>query len=499
MKLTKIIFVIILVAIPLAFFLKGAVERADLSSFDQKRINDLLMFKKGMEKYFEKNGHYPIKDEGGCLEDLKKEFQELVPQYLDFVPQDPRAGLDCYFYQTKNQGEFYKLAALLEVKKTKARQDGGNLKNYFEVFNKKEEQVETFLNYEVLGWGNNEAKQVSFKNEKYKKAPQKILKLSRVVALAASEEGALGLTRQGEVYFWGYFRGETPERPKKILTGIKAIAAGKKHYLVLTEGGKVYAWGKNESGQLGDGTLSPKITPLEVKNLPEIKSISAGAFYSLALTSDGFIYTWGDNAHGQIGDGVPSPRKLTPVKVVGITNAQKIAAGFGHSLAMTDDDKVYSWGYNRFGQLGLGDNKDRNKPVEIKNLKNIEEVAAGDNHSLVLTQAGLLFVWGAGQHGELGDVLGKDRNSPFLLEDLPLIKSLAAGAHHSLALTRSGEVYSWGYNFFGQLGDLSIHDRFSPVKVLKNKFLNFLIKEPLDNIMAISAGNDFSLAIRKGD
>ena len=498
-KIVKVLLIIIFLAIPFGFFLRFNSEKAHERVFDQQRIKDLENFKKGAENYFKDNGCYPVLDEGGCLEDYKETFrQRLVPQYLDSIPAEPEPGFSCYFYQTQNQGELYKLSARLSFEKEKAKTDGGNLDRYFEIFNQKEEkQVVTYLDHQVMSWGNNEANQLGIENGKYKKGAQLIEGLTNVVAIAAGSSVSLALTSQGDVYTWG----NKEFKPVKVknLKNIKAIAAGANHFLALNSEGKVFDWGKNDFGQLGDSTKTERDEPQEVKNLPQIKAISAGANHSLALTSDGFIYAWGDNSQGQIGDGVSSPDRIAPVRVEDLREVEKITAGLGHSLALTSDGQVYAWGYNYFGELGLGNNQDQNRPQEVKSLKGIKEIAAGDYHSLALGENGMVYAWGYNKYGELGDSSGEDKNRPVIIKDFFSIEKLAAGSHHSLALTSSREVYSWGYNFFGQIGDLTTHDRFSPVKVLKNKFLNFLIKEPLDNIVAISAGDDFSLAIRKGE
>ena len=497
MRVVKILLIIFLIGIPLAIFLRFNSKQSALRSLDRQRIADLEAFSKAMDSYFKNKDHYPVLDEGGCLEDYKKELtQTLVPFYLDFVPQDPAGNSYCYFYQTKNQGELYKLAAYLQIEKAKARSDNGNLSHYYEVFNtKKTEQITNYLNYRVMSWGNNEFNQLGFENEKYKKVPVLIEKLHNITAIAAGGSNGLALTAQGEVYLWG--KDQTNIILVKDLKKIKAIAVGGSHFLALSEDGKVYSWGKNDRGQLGDSTKTDRNEPVEIKNIFEIESIAAGSDFSLALSADGSIYVWGNNSRGQLGDGVPAPERVSPVKVIEIRNVKKIAAGHGHALALTEDGKIYSWGYNQYGQLGDGGDQDKNKPLEIKGLDNIEDIAAGNFHSLALGKNDLIYSWGYNEYGELGDGSAINRNKPVVISGLIGIESIVAGGEHSLAKTFSGEVYSWGYNYFGQLGDLTTTNRRVPVKVLKEKFLNFLIKEPLDNVISISAGEDFSLVIRE--
>jgi len=497
MRTVKILLIIIFLSIPLTIFLRINAKQSMLQSFDKQRITDLEVFRIAVDSYFKNNGHYPILDEGGCLEDYKKEFtQILVPLYLDFIPQDPVGDSYCYFYQTKNQGELYKLAVYLQIETEKSEKDGGNLSHYYEVFNTKEtEQIINYLDHYVMSWGNNEFNQLGSENGKYRKGPGLIEKLHNIKAIAAGGSNSLALTAQGEVYIWG--EGQTSITLVKDLKKIKAIAVGENHFLVLDEEGKVYTWGDNSKGQLGDSTKTNRNEPVEVKNISEIEDIAAGSSFSLALSTDGSVYSWGNNDRGQLGDGVPSPERVSPVRVIEIRNAQKIAAGYGHGLALTKDNKVYSWGYNQYGQLGDKSIQDKNIPLEIKGLDNIVDIAAGDFHSLALRKDGLIFAWGYNEYGELGDGSIINRSAPVIVKDISGIESIEAGGSHSLAKTFDNEIYSWGYNYFGQLGDLTTADRRVPVKVLKEKFLNFLIKEPLDNVISVSVGKDFSLAIRE--
>jgi alpha-tubulin suppressor-like RCC1 family protein len=76
------------------------------------------------------------------------------------------------------------------------------------------------------------------------------------------------------------------------------------------------------------------------------------------------VYAWGWNEHGQLGLGDTAVR-LTPTKVPGLSAVKAIAAGFSHSLALTESGEVYAWGSNEHGQLGLGDTEDRLIPTKV--------------------------------------------------------------------------------------------------------------------------------------
>jgi alpha-tubulin suppressor-like RCC1 family protein len=142
----------------------------------------------------------------------------------------------------------------------------------------------------------------------------------------------------------------------------KTIVAGVNHSFALSNNGKVYAAGYNEYGQLGLGDTTDrntftKVTSLSGKN---ITAIFAGDYHSLALSSDGKVYATGQNAYGQLGLGDTTDcNTFTDVTSLSGKTIIAISVGGFHSLALSNDGKIYATGNNYYGQLGLGDNADR--------------------------------------------------------------------------------------------------------------------------------------------
>jgi alpha-tubulin suppressor-like RCC1 family protein len=190
-----------------------------------------------------------------------------------------------------------------------------------------------------------------------------------------------------------------------------------------------------------------------VEGLPKVKAIAAGGFHSLALTESGEVYAWGWNEYGQLGLGDTEDR-LTPTKVEGLPRVKAVAAGYDHFLALTESGEVYACGDNVYGQLGLGDTENRLTPTKVEGLPKVKAIAAGGispvqsivvaSHSLALTESGEVYAWGYNADGQLGLGDTEDRLTPTKVEGLPKVKAVAAGYDHSLALTESGEVYAWG-------------------------------------------------------
>ncbi|WP_019900689.1 Ig-like domain repeat protein [Salinispora arenicola] len=256
-------------------------------------------------------------------------------------------------------------------------------------------------------------------------------------------------------------------------TTITAVAAGQGHSLAVTSAGTVLAWGANSSGQLGDGTTTPRSTPVAV-DLPAgttVTAVAAGQGHSLAVTSAGTVLAWGANSSGQLGDGTTTPRS-TPVAVdlPAGTTVTAVAAGDRHSLAVTSTGTVLAWGLNVTGQLYDGTTTSSSTPivVDLPAGTTVTAVAAGNAHSLAVTSTGTMLAWGANSSGQLGDGTTTPRSTPVAV-DLPVgttITTIAASSSsHSLAVTSTGTMLAWGANFTGQLGDGTITNRSTPVAV----------------------------------
>jgi len=189
-----------------------------------------------------------------------------------------------------------------------------------------------------------------------------------------------------------------------------AIAAGGQSLAVKSDG-TVLAWGPNGTGQLGDGTTISKTTPVQVSGLGPgsgVIAIGAGIAHSLALKVEGTVLAWGSNSLGQLGDGTPTAR-LTPVQVSGLGDGSgviAIAPRSGSSLALKSDGSVLAWGDNASGQLGDGTTIAKSTPVPVMGLgpgSGVNAVAMGGSHSLAVKSDGTLWAWGSNSVGQLGD------------------------------------------------------------------------------------------------
>ncbi|MBK7623955.1 MAG: hypothetical protein IPJ14_15160 [Kineosporiaceae bacterium] len=159
--------------------------------------------------------------------------------------------------------------------------------------------------------------------------------------MGRNDEGQLGDGTRVDRHLPGSVRdaGNGP-----ALTGIVQVAAAEKHNFALREDGTVVAWGNNSAGQLGDGTVIDRQTPVPVANagagqlLQGVRSVVAGEAYGIAILDDGTVRTWGANGRGQLGTGDRAPRSC-PGPVVGagglpIKDVVAVGVGERHSLLM---------------------------------------------------------------------------------------------------------------------------------------------------------------------
>ncbi|MEU5871911.1 Ig-like domain repeat protein [Glycomyces sp. NPDC047369] len=239
-------------------------------------------------------------------------------------------------------------------------------------------------------------------------------------------------------------------------------------------GDEVLTWGRNQYGQLGNGGTNaagePVPGPVSLPAGTSVADVGGGYGFSIALTADGKVFAWGQNDVGQLGEGSFTDSS-DPVQVDLPDGAvvEAIAVGDDHILALTDAGTVLAWGYNEWGQLGDGTTTERGTPVEVglPAGTTATAIAAGAGHSLALGSDGTVFAWGDNDFGQIGDGTKTQRTSPV---EIPLpggasATMIAGGDDHSLALTSGGDLLAWGYNVGGQLGDGTTTTRTSPVSV----------------------------------
>ncbi|WP_348620451.1 fibronectin type III domain-containing protein [Paenibacillus polymyxa] len=300
----------------------------------------------------------------------------------------------------------------------------------------------------------------------------------KVWAWGKSTKGQLGLGNTSDAY-----------GPTLIptLSNINSVVAGKEFSLALDQNGEVWSWGDNATGQLGMSTYANRTVPVKIPGLKNVVEIAAGNEHSMALKSDGSVWVWGSNVSGQLGLPAELDETPTPLKNDNLILIKKIAANGDNSLALRDDDKLFSWGSNGFGQLGDGTQSTRYSPVQVKGVNQISKIYQGMYHTAVITSDGSVWTWGAGFTGALGH--NKNFLLPNKVDDIGHVKQLALTGSSTLALKEEGTVWGWGASAFGELAKEKnrTEDQMAAITQIKE----------LDNIQSIYSQESTAMAFNK--
>ncbi len=219
-------------------------------------------------------------------------------------------------------------------------------------------------------WGNNSDGQLGDTTTTSRRTPVDVVGIAGVVRnFSVGAFHTCAVLTNGDVKCWGRYDGATPASVPGLAGGITATAAGSRHTCALTAAGGVKCWGSNDVGQLGDGTTAPRSSPLDVTGLTAgVTAIAAGELHTCALMTSGHVKCWGYNAYGQIGDGTASNR-LLPVDVSDLPGITKTIVGSAqHTCAVSRTGGLKCWGGNVYGQLGDGTNLPRPGIVDTLGL-----------------------------------------------------------------------------------------------------------------------------------
>ena len=254
--------------------------------------------------------------------------------------------------------------------------------------------------------------------------------------------------------------------PKFISNVRMAIVYGKaaNETLIVTKDDMVYGIGNNTYGCLGTGDTHSTIYPKKIEALcgKSVKTFAYGKGpHVLALTEEGKVYSWGYNDYCELGNRSTN-EGLTPTLIPSALNNEfvvDIACGGHHSLALTNKGEVYAWGHNVSGQVGCGTILSTVQPIPkllhiVLNGKKVVHISCGDSSSVAVTDNGEVYSWGHNGVGQLGIGNCTSQAEPQKVATFAkiVIEKVVCGYMHTLALSDEGDLYVWGANSYGQLG-----------------------------------------------
>ncbi|CAO3656133.1 unnamed protein product [Mucor hiemalis] len=267
--------------------------------------------------------------------------------------------------------------------------------------------------------------------------------------------------------------------------------------------GKVFVFGTGDTGQLGlgeDMLERKRPMPLKVLDDEHIVDVVSGGMHSIAITKDGKLWSWGCNDQRALGR---SGEEYLPGKVENMDNVKiiKVACCDSVTMALSEEGQLYCWGTYRCAEGPLGFSRDKavqDVPALFQPFAKyvIVDIAAGTDHCLALTKDGRVFVWGNGQQFQLGRrIMERHLINGLRPEALNLknVKLIGTGSYHSFAVTSDNSLYVWGLNNFQQCGLADEDNDPAPNVITKPTIIKSL--EGKGTIKSVQGGEHHSVVL----
>ena len=255
----------------------------------------------------------------------------------------------------------------------------------------------------LWAWGGNQQGQLGLNDNIFRSSPVQV-GTSSWSQVAAGDSFSVGLTSNGRLFTWGdnfysqLGQNNTIRRSSPTQVGTSSwsqVAAGASAGFAIRSNGSLFAWGGQNFGVLGNfREFTTAASPVQI-GASSWSSVSAGISNTAAIRSDGKLFVWGSNDSGQLGQtfGPASiVARSSPVQL-GTFNWNKVSIGNNQIMAIRSDSKLFSWGNNVNGQLGLSNTSNRSSPVQI-GTGNWLSLASGENACYAVTATNVLFGWG---------------------------------------------------------------------------------------------------------
>jgi alpha-tubulin suppressor-like RCC1 family protein len=330
-------------------------------------------------------------------------------------------------------------------------------------------------NNKLFAWGGNGVGQLGTNDVVFRSSPVQISggNWSKIAGQGFSTTlNVFGIQTDGSLWAWGTksMKLGTESGNASYTYSWSQISAGPSHTAAVRSDGRLYAFGLNTSGQLGDGTVISRSSPVQISagalgGTGEFwRNVSVNGSRTVAIRSDGALFNWGDNTGFKLGISDTIYRS-SPVQV-GTSSWTTVSAGLSHTLAIRNDGGLFSWGDNTYKQIG--DNSTltlRSSPTQI-GTSSWTQVSAGGTHSFGIDINNKLYGWGDNTSSQLGT------GSPYYWSSIAIGGSYGVLTDTSMFAIRSdGKLFAWGNNASGQLGFNDLVTRSSPTQLGTNNWI----------------------------
>ncbi len=259
---------------------------------------------------------------------------------------------------------------------------------------------------------------------------------------------------------------------------MKIVSNGDTTFLIESDG-TVKGWGKNYKGEVGNGATVDQYVPVNIEGLSNIKEIipnDYGYGYFHAIDNEGKVYSWGYNGYGQLGLGSIN-QQLTPAVIPGLPAISQIVLNEYTTYVITTDGDVYAWGMNDYGQVGNNTKITQRVPVKIQ-IANVKSITCKSKVVFALTENKEVYAWGRGDDYQTGTgVYTSAQLKPVQITDLSNVDEIITNGTTSFAICNNRQdVYSWGEGWVDELGTYSERNR-EPKRLWVLSDLNETIEE----------------------
>ncbi|MFN4027892.1 MAG: T9SS type A sorting domain-containing protein [Flavobacterium sp.] len=227
------------------------------------------------------------------------------------------------------------------------------------------------------------------------------------------------------------------------------VSNGQNHTIAIKTDGTLWAWGSNLFGQLGNGNNTDSNFPIQIGTSNDWRQVAAGGAHSLAIKNDGTLWAWGYNLNGQVGNNSIIDVNI-PTRIGNENDWKDVFGGVYVSAAIKNNFTLWGWGLNYYNwQLAQPfSNSDILVPTQIGTDMDWKSISFGAFSTIALKNNNSLWSWGQSNFGELGNgILISQIFFPTQIGSSTDWKEISTGFNFTMAIKNNGTLWSWGLGY----------------------------------------------------